>query len=61
MTEALLLADRIAVMRSGRVLKLGTPHQLLTEPSDPYVEALMQTPKRQAERLEALASNAEPS
>ena len=61
MTEALLLADRIAVMRSGRVLKLGTPRQMLTEPSDPYVEALMQTPRRQADRLEALASNVEPS
>ncbi len=54
MTEALLMADRIAVMKAGRLLQVGDPHQLLTQPADPYVEALMQTPKRQADQLEAL-------
>ncbi len=28
MTEALLLADRVAVMRSGRLLSVGTPAEL---------------------------------
>lgn len=54
MTEALLLADRIAVMQAGRILQIGTPHELLAEPTHDYVRELMQTPKRQAERLEAL-------
>ena len=55
MTEALLLADRIAVMNAGRVVQVGTPHELLTDPADDYVAALMATPKRQADRLEAIA------
>ena len=54
MTEALLMADRIAVMNSGRIVQVGTPHELLTAPGDDYVRALMETPKRQADRLEAL-------
>lgn len=54
MTEALLLADRIAVMQAGRILRDDTPRNLLADPGDPYVEQLMQTPRRQADRLEAL-------
>ena len=54
MTEALLLADRIAAMHKGRILQVGTPGELLGSPADEYVKELMQTPKRQADRLEAL-------
>ena len=54
MTEALLSADLIAVMNGGRLLRLGTPHELMTEPGDPFVAALMSTPKREADQLEAL-------
>ncbi|MBV8560521.1 MAG: ATP-binding cassette domain-containing protein, partial [Acidimicrobiia bacterium] len=32
MTEALLSADLVAVMNGGRLLQLGTPHELLTRP-----------------------------
>jgi osmoprotectant transport system ATP-binding protein len=55
MTEALLMGDRIIVMQNGRIISSGTPHELLTNASHPYVERLMQTPKRQADRLEELA------
>ncbi len=55
MTEALLLADRIAVMDQGRIVRLGTPHQLMVEPGDAKVAHLIETPRRQAEQLEALA------
>ena len=58
MTEALLMADRIAVMQAGRIVQLGTPHELLARPADDYVRALMHTPKRQADRLEQLVANA---
>ncbi len=53
MTEALLLADRIAVMRAGRLLAQGTPHEL-SRSDDPYVGELLGTPRRQAERLQAV-------
>lgn len=54
MTEALLMADRIAVMRGGRMLQVGKPHELLTAPADDYVRALMDSPQRQADELEQL-------
>mgnify|MGYP002624477456 CR=1 FL=1 len=56
MTEALLLADRIIVMREGRFVGDGSPHDLLTDPGDEYVQSLMATPKRQADALEELAA-----
>jgi len=56
MTEALLSADMIAVMNGGRLVRLGSPHELLTNPGDDFVAALMSSPKRQADQLEALAA-----
>jgi osmoprotectant transport system ATP-binding protein len=53
MTEAILLADRVAVMRAGRLLAEGTPSEL-SESRDPYVGELLRTPRRQAERLAVL-------
>jgi osmoprotectant transport system ATP-binding protein len=53
MTEAILLADRVAVMRSGRLLALGTPAEL-SDNTDAYVGELLHTPRRQAERLKVL-------
>jgi osmoprotectant transport system ATP-binding protein len=59
MTEALLLADRIAVMNAGCLVALGTPHQLLNNPGSDFVAALLSAPRRQAERLEALVAGRE--
>jgi osmoprotectant transport system ATP-binding protein len=53
MTEAILLADRVAVMRAGRLLAQGTPVELSAS-SDSYVGELLRTPRRQAERLAVL-------
>jgi osmoprotectant transport system ATP-binding protein len=52
-TEALLLADRIAVMHQGELLALGAPAELARS-DEPYVAELLQTPRRQAQRLGAL-------
>jgi osmoprotectant transport system ATP-binding protein len=60
MLEALLLADRIAVIRGGRIVADGTPKELMTGEQDAYVRELMATPRRQAERLRALDPRAEP-
>jgi osmoprotectant transport system ATP-binding protein len=56
MTEALLLADLIAVMNAGNLVALGTPHELLTNPGNDFVASLLSAPKRQADRLEALVA-----
>src|ERR1700744_5557277 len=53
MTEAILLADRIAVMRGGKLLAQGSPIELASS-DDAYVHELLSTPRRQAERLNAL-------
>ncbi|MGH6779441.1 MAG: ATP-binding cassette domain-containing protein [Bradyrhizobium sp.] len=57
MTEALLLADRIAVMRAGRLVAQGRPAELSSN-DDPYVAELLRAPRRQAERLNALLPGA---
>ena len=54
--EALLLADRIVVLDKGLAIADGTPGQLLADHANPTVRALMETPRRQAERVAALAT-----
>lgn len=54
MTEALLLADRIAVMKDGNILQIGTPKVLLNNPEHDYVRNLVDTPRLRADRLEQL-------
>src|SRR5215813_9420214 len=51
--EAVLVADRIVAVQSGRVVANGPPRELLGDQS-PYVRELMQTPRRQAAELQAL-------
>jgi glycine betaine/proline transport system ATP-binding protein len=36
--EALRLGDRIAIMRDGGIVQLGTPEELVGSPADEYVE-----------------------
>ncbi len=38
LNEAMYLGDRIAVMRDGRIVQLGTPEDILTDPANDYVE-----------------------
>jgi osmoprotectant transport system ATP-binding protein len=53
MAEAVLLADRIVVLSAGRILADGKPAELLAKTTVPEVRALLEAPKRQAERLRA--------
>ena len=55
MTEAVLLADRVAVMRAGRLLAEGKPSEL-AESDDAYVGELLGTPRRQAATVGAAGS-----
>jgi osmoprotectant transport system ATP-binding protein len=54
MVEALLLGDRVAVLDRGRLVQLAPPRDLLLKPANDYVAQLMDTPRRQTERLEGL-------
>ena len=42
LSEAMRLADRIAVLRAGRLEQLGTPAEVVRAPATPYVETLIQ-------------------
>jgi osmoprotectant transport system ATP-binding protein len=59
-TEALLLADRIAVMDRGRILQIGRPAELFADPADEVVERLLDMPRRQSERLHELVHANDP-
>ena len=39
--EAMFMADRIALMRRGRVVQLGTPEALYLHPADPFVATFL--------------------
>ena len=54
MTEALLMAHRIAVMKDGEVLQIGSPQELINQPRHEYVKEIVEMPKRHADRLEKL-------
>lgn len=56
--EALLLADRIAVMQSGRIVALGTPSELLSDAGSSYATSLFEKPQQQAEQLAAIMDRA---
>jgi glycine betaine/proline transport system ATP-binding protein len=40
--EALKLGDRIAIMRNGEIIQLGTPEEVITQPADDYVREFVQ-------------------
>ena len=61
MAEALLLGDRIAVLRAGRLVQLGAPRELLLRPADPYVAELLAAPRRQAAAVDALLRDGAPA
>jgi multiple sugar transport system ATP-binding protein len=43
--EAMTLADRIAVMRAGRLLQVATPRQVYEEPATSFVAAFLGSPR----------------
>ena len=51
MVEAMVLADRIAVMLRGELRQLATPAELVASPADDYVGRLVAMAQRQGEQL----------
>lgn len=44
--EALRIGDRIAVMKDGYIVQIGTPEDLVTRPADDYIQAFVQDVNR---------------
>jgi glycine betaine/proline transport system ATP-binding protein len=40
--EAVRLGDRIAIMKDGELVQIGTPEELVTNPADAYVKAFVE-------------------
>jgi osmoprotectant transport system ATP-binding protein len=56
--EALSLADRVVVMDAGAIAADAAPAALMSGEQPPIVQALMDTPRRQAERIAKLTAAA---
>ncbi|MFR9728758.1 quaternary amine ABC transporter ATP-binding protein [Saccharopolyspora sp. MS10] len=56
--EAVRLGDRIAVMREGRIVQLGTPSEIVRRPADDYVARFVRNVDRS--RVLTAAAVAEP-
>ena len=52
--EALKLGDRIAIMKDGRIVQIGTAEEILTEPADDYVKAFV----HQVDRSKVITASA---
>jgi len=44
--EALKLGDRIAIMKDGEVVQIGSPEEILTKPADEYVSSFVENVDR---------------
>lgn len=58
MAEALLMADRIAVMHEGEVVQYDTPKALLNTPRHEIVRRMLENPLREADAVQALRDQA---
>ena len=57
MVEALMLGDRVAVMRDGRLVQVAAPAALMRSPADDYVRQLVETPCRDARLVDSLLAS----
>lgn len=46
LNEAIKLGDRIAIMKDGEIVQIGTSEEILTEPANAYVERFVQSVDR---------------
>ena len=59
MAEALLMADRIAVMHDGEIVQSGTPRTLLNAPGHAIVRTMLESPLHEADAVQALKAEVE--
>lgn len=61
MSEALKLGDRIAIMRDGELVQIGTPEEIVLSPADEYVQRFVSdTPRTHVLRAGTVASDERP-
>ena len=58
LSEACLLADRIAILKDGKLIQVGTPAEIANAPATPEVAEWIGTPKRQWEETAARLAGA---
>lgn len=61
MVEALLMADRIAVLEQGRLVQFGTPSELWQAADSPVVRNMLSIPREHAVRVERVLAGEETS
>ncbi len=54
MAEAVMMADRILVMRGGRIVQAADPATLINHPDDDYVARLLAAPQHEIAAFESL-------
>jgi len=53
--EALKLGDRVAIMKDGEIVQIGTPQEIVTQPADDYVsEFVKDVPRGQVIPVESI-------
>ncbi len=40
--EALKIGDRMAMMKEGKIVQIGTPKEIINKPTDDYIRAFIQ-------------------
>ena len=58
-TEAMTLGDRIALLREGRLVQVGSPLEMYSEPQTPFVASFIGTPPMNLFRAEIKWENGE--
>jgi glycine betaine/proline transport system ATP-binding protein len=48
LSEAMKIGDRIAIMRDGRIVQIGSPEEIVLNPADDYVEEFTQDVRRES-------------
>jgi osmoprotectant transport system ATP-binding protein len=59
-TEALVFADRVAVMRNGELVQVATPRELVSAPADAFVREMVDSPRKRARALAGVMGTAAP-
>lgn len=60
LAEACLLADRLAILRGGRLVQAGTPAEIAASPADAEIAEWIATPRRRWEQTAARLDGAAP-